>query len=386
MTWVTTVDRSTTRARISLTLVFFLHATVFASWTPHIGDLRRRLGISEAELGVALMGEPLGSFALMLLAGAIIVRLGSGRVLRWSLRAFAVTTVMIGLSGSLLSLFLLLALWGGVLGTLNIAMNTQAVTVEKKHRQPIMSSFHAAWSLGAFAGSALGSLGNSTSLPLVLQLAITAILALAVIESVNRWFLPQADEEAPTAPRFARPTRPLLVLSLIAICGLFSEGAAVAWSSVYFRDVLAVGPGLVGLGYGAYSLSMFIGRVVGDRIVRFFGPVVTIRTLTGLACGGFTMALLSRDLVVATLGFALLGLGLACVMPLVIRAAGALSGVSTPAAVAAVSTSGWFGVVLGPPLIGIVASALSLTTALALVVVLTGVVFSLAPAVRSAHR
>ncbi len=126
--------------------------------------------------------------------------------------------------------------------------------------------------------------------------------------------------------------------------------------------------------------------MVGDRIVRFFGPVVTIRTLTGLACGGFTMALLSRDLVVATLGFALLGLGLACVMPLVIRAAGALSGVSTPAAVAAVSTSGWFGVVLGPPLIGIVASALSLTTALALVVVLTGVVFSLAPAVRSAHR
>lgn len=356
MTWVTTVDRSTTRARISLTLVFFLHATVFASWTPHIGDLRRRLGISEAELGVALMGEPLGSFALMLLAGAIIVRLGSGRVLRWSLRAFAVTTVMIGLSGSLLSLFLLLALWGGVLGTLNIAMNTQAVTVEKKHRQPIMSSFHAAWSLGAFAGSALGSLGNSTSLPLVLQLAITAILALAVIESVNRWFLPQADEEAPTAPRFARPTRPLLVLSLIAICGLFSEGAR--WpgvrsiSGMYWQSDQAGRSGLWRV------LAQHVHRKGGRRPDRALlrsgrhdkdphrsrlwrihhGPALS------RSCGRHS-------------GLRPVGTGVGLCDASGDQAAGALSGVSTPAAVAAVSTSGWFGVVLGPPLIGIVASA-----------------------------
>lgn len=372
-------------ARGSLIVVFVLHAAVFASWTPHIPDIRHDLGLSEARLGLALAGEPIGSMGVLLVAGAIVARYGSSQILRWGVRALAVATAVVGLADTFAALFLVLCLWGAVLGTLNIAMNTQALTIERLHRRPILAGFHAAWSLGGFAGAALGSFGDSTAVPLWLQLGLTAGAAMLITELTSRWYLSHGHEERSSGPRFVRPTGPLVRLSLIAVCGFTCEGTAAIWAAVYLQEVVAVRAGLAGAGYAAYALAMFVGRVVGDPVAARVEPVLLMRLLATIAGLGFLLALLVPSLVSAVVGFALLGLGLSGLMPIVLRTVGRLPDQPTAPSVAAISTAGWLGLVGGPPLVGFLATCLTLSLALGLVVVLSAVVFSLAPAVRRAE-
>jgi len=172
------LDRS---PRSVITGVFVVQAFLFASWTAHIPQLKAQLGLSDASLGIALLGPPVGSISAMILSGYLLPRLGSALMVRACLAGYCLTGALVGGTGSLLGLFLALVLWGAFQGALDVSMNTQAIAVERSVGRPIMSGLHGGWSIGAFAGAALGAGGVAIGLSLRDQLALLGVLVLVAV-------------------------------------------------------------------------------------------------------------------------------------------------------------------------------------------------------------
>ena len=369
-------------ARLATSAVFFVHAVLFASWTPHIPAIKTALGLSDASLGVALLGVPVGAVGAMLAAGALVSRWGSAAVMRVTLRGYVVAPVSLGLADSSISLFAVLACWGMFYGSLDVAMNAHAGSVERKYGRSIFASFHACWSLGAFIGTGLGSASVALGISLPWHMLGLGLLIGAVTLPLTRWALPAhaepTGEPATGGRRLARPTPVLIGLGLIVFCGLLCEGAAADWTAVYLRDSLSVAGGLAGLGYAAFTGAMFIGRLTGDRLISRFGPRNAVRAGTALAGLALAAGLALNQPTTAIAGFALLGVGLSLVVPSVFSASTHLPDTPPGPALALTTTFGWLGFLCGPPVIGLLASKLTLPVSLGLVAVLCLVVTVLA--------
>jgi MFS family permease len=363
-------------------VVFFGHALLFASWTAHIPQVKSHLGLTDARLGLALFGAPIGSLAAMLLTGRLLVRFGSRRMVQATLLGYCLTGVGVGLATTQLELFGALAVWGVFQGSLDVSMNTQAIIVERALGRPVMSGFHGAWSTGGFAGAGLGALAVARGLSLGGQLVILGLVAVLVAGAASTRMLP--DPPPTTAPRLEAPDRRrpfgvlrnpvVLVLGAVALACMLCEGAAADWSAVYLHDSLRTTPAVAGLGYAAFSAAMVALRLTGDRLLVRVARRTLLPALAAGATVGFAAALLVRTPLAGLLGFACLGVGVALVVPSAMSAAGRLPGVHAGTAVAAVSAIGWIGFVGGPPLIGHLAQAISLPTTLALLPVLTAVI------------
>jgi len=352
--------------RVALSAIFFLNGAVLASWLPHIPAVKSRLGAGDARLGLALLGMAAGSVVALSLAGWLVGRLGS-RV------ATSVATVLFCLamplplwSPSLTGLALTLALLGACNGLLDVSMNAQAAALQERLGRPIMSSLHALFSVGGVAGALLaaGAIGAGVGAAgHVLGAALLALLAAALA-------LPRLSPPAPagdgTAPVLARPSRALLGLGLLAFLGLLAEGSMADWSAVYLHDTLGASPSLAAVGFAAFSLAMAAGRFAGDALVSRFGPRAVLRASGAIAAGGLGAALLVGRPAAAILGCALVGLGIANVVPIVFGAAARVPG-EPGRALAAVATIGYLGFLCGPPLIGAAGEAAGLGVGLALV-------------------
>jgi fucose permease len=272
------------------------------------------------------------------------------------------------------------------MGSLDVSMNMHGVTVERRYGRPILAGFHAAFSLGGLSGAALGALAARLALDARVHLAIAAAVAAVVGLAWSRRFLPgTADAAARTEPVFARPPRQLWALGALAFACLVIEGASADWSGVYLHEELGTGPALAALGFTAFSVTMTAGRLIGDRLVEAAGSVRLVRAGGLWAAAGFGLALLAGRPVAALAGFACLGAGMASIVPIVFRAAGQVPGVLAGVSIAAVSTVGYFGFVVGPPLIGGVAELIGLPAALGVLVALALAVAALAPTT-AAHR
>jgi MFS family permease len=375
---------ATTRAQRAATVaVFVSHGLLFASWTAHIPQIKDRLGLTDGALGLALLGAPVGSVAAMLVVARILPRLGSKRMVQISLLGYSLAGPLVGLAGSLAALFAALFAWGAFQGTLDVSMNTQAVTVERAASRPLMSGFHACWSIGAFAGAGIGALGVAAGLSLTPQLLLLAVPVLLIAGGLTTLMLPDParSEEASTGERagrqdktrrtMARLSRPVLILGAIAFASMLCEGASADWASVYLRGSIHVGAGEAGLGYTAFALMMVLVRLSGNRLLAVFPRRRLLPALAIVATVGFAAGLLGGSAASVLVGFGCLGIGLALVIPTVNSAAGRLPGLSPGAAIAMVSAWGWAGFVFGPPIIGELASATSLTAALGILPVLT---------------
>jgi MFS family permease len=352
-------------ARVSTALVFAVHAAVFAAWTPHIPEVKDRLGLNDGTLGLALLGAPVGSVIAMLAAGGAIAKWGSKRVVLLTFLAYALVSPALGFAPSPVWLFVALAFWGGFQGALDVAMNSQAIAVESAYGRPILSSFHAWWSAGAFVGVGLGGLAVAFRVDLRVQMITVTVLLLLAAWPLTRGMF--GDDRAVDEHKLGLPWRDrrVLVLGAIMFGGLLCEGAIGDWAAVYLRDTVGVPIGRVGLGYAVFAVMMFLGRVGGDRWVARFGPTRVVGGLAALGGVSFGLALLAGQFWLALLGFALFGLGIACIVPVVFSSAAAQSDAHAGQAIAGVATAGWAGFLLGPPLIGLVSHATSLTLALA---------------------
>ena len=366
--------------RIAVTAVFVAHGLLFASWTAHIPHVMRHLGLSDGTLGIALLGAPAGSVAAMLLASYLIPRLGSRRVVQVALVGYCATGPLVGLTGSLAALFGALFIWGAFQGTLDVAMNTQAIAVERAGRSVLMSGLHGSWSIGSFAGAGIGALAVGAGLGLTPQLLILGTIALLGAGLLTSRMLPDATgrpgaERPRTGTRSAsRWSGGMMLLGAIAFAGMLCEGASADWASVYLSGPLHATGVVPGLGYAAFALAMVTVRLSGNRLLRRFRPSRLLPVLAAVATAGFAAGLAIGRPAAAIAGFVFLGIGLASVIPAVFSAAGRIAGLHPGTAVATVSACGWTGFVCGPPLIGHLASLASLPLALGLLPFLTAFV------------
>jgi MFS family permease len=252
------------------------------------------------------------------------------------------------------------------------------------YRRSLMSSFHAAFSIGGIAGSLTGGLAAAAGIGVVSHLAVAGILLGAVALVVPRWLLPSSvDAAGDGAPEFSlRIPRAVIVLGLVGFCALLAEGAMADWTAVYLRDVVGTGAGVAAMGYAVFSVGMALGRLSGDRVMDRTDARAIVRWGGLVAATGLTLSLAVDVPLVTATGFGLVGIGLAIIVPIAFGTAGKLPEVARGQGIAAVTTLSYLGFLSGPPSIGLIASATSLRVALALVVGLLVGMTLLAGAIR----
>jgi fucose permease len=369
-------------ARIAVTIVFFASGGAYGSWVARIPTLQREHEATTSELGLALFGVAAGAVVALPVAGWLTARLGSRRVTRASLLAVAISLPLIGLAPSLPLLGAAFAAFGAAGATLDLAMNAHGVAVEERYARPILSGFHASFSLGGLTGAAAGGLAAAVPISPAVHLGGAAAVVLGIALWSRRALLPAAVDVVP-GPVYGRPTPALLALAVVAFAALLAEGAAGDWSGVYMNDVVGTGEGAATAAFIAFSLTMTLGRIAGDRLTAAWGADVLTRRAGVLGGSGLGLALLFDSPLAGVAGFACLGAGLATVIPIVFRAAGRSTG-SPGAGIAAVSTVGYSAFLVGPPAIGFFADAIGLRLSLATVVALLAVIAALASATRPA--
>ncbi len=368
-------------ARLAVAAVFFINGAGLANWFVRIPDVKDKLGLSEGALGIALLGAAVGALLVMPLTGALVARMGSRPVVRITALFYCLTLALPPLAPSLPSLMLALVALGAGNGALDVAMNAQAVAVERDYRRPIMSSFHALWSIGGLVGASVGGALASRSIGTDVHLIwVAAVLGVSAVVASGR-LLPAGADSGSRGPAFARPTRALAGLGVISFCVLLGEGAMHDWSAVYLRGTLETGPGLAAAGYAAFSLAMAAGRLAGDRLEQALGPVFLVRLGGAVAAGGLGAALAIGHPAAAIVGLACAGAGFSIVFPMALSAAGSTPGMAPGAALAALTTVGYSGFLVGPPMIGFLAEAVGLGGALYVVVGLSATIAVLAGAV-----
>jgi MFS family permease len=379
-------ERALRSSRLAVAGVFFLNGFGFASWVVRIPTVQEKLALSEGPLGVVLLGGVAGSLLAMPFAGWLVSRVGSRPVVATSAFLTSLALPLLAFAPNMPLLVLAFVLLGITVGALDVSMNAQAVAVEKGYGRPIMSSFHAAFSLGGLAGAASGGSVASLGVGIAPHLLGVAVLTAVATFPAYRALLPASTHVAGEGPAFARPTRALAGLGVIAFCVLLGEGAMADWSAVYLSGTLETGPGFAAAGYAAFSLTMAAGRLIGDRLVQRLGPVTLVRSGGALAALGLGLSLAVGQPAVALVGFACAGAGFSIVFPVALSAAGRAKGVAPGPAIAAVSTAGYSGFLVGPPAIGFLAEAVGLGTALYVVVLLSATIAVLSRTVGAAAR
>lgn len=371
------------RHRAAVTAVFAVNGAAFASLFSRLPDLQRQHELGDGALGLILLA---GAIALMVaqpLAGGVAARRGSAPLTVAGGLAYTVGLALPGLAPTPALFAVAIVVVAASSGVMDVSMNAQAYAVAQRHRREIFASFHAAFSFGALAGAAAGSLAAGAPLRPAAHLPIVAALLVAVLLAVRPWLLPASADARADALRFVRPTRGLAALGALAFCVLIAEGAVGDWSAILLDRETEAGPSLAALGLAAFSLTMGFGRLAADPLADRLGRVAVIRAGGVLAAVGLALALAGGTAESGIAGFAVMGAGLAGLFPLALTAAAEGSASAAPA-LAAVSTSGYFGFILGPALIGLVSDATSLPTALAIVVLLCLAAAALARAARPA--
>lgn len=347
--------------RLAVRLAFLVAGFGVACWAPLVPFARQRLGIDEGMLGVLLLCLGLGSVAAMVAAGMLSTRLGTRPVIVASGLGLALVLPLLTVAATPWTLGLALMAFGACLGSLDVAMNINALEVERAAGRPLMSGFHALYSVGGFVGAAFMTLLLSMQLePLHATLLGAALMAVAVAVA---WPYVLATETSAGGALFVMPRGIVWLMALLAAATFLAEGAVLDWSALLLTEGGLVAPAQGGLGFMLFSVAMTAGRFAGDAVVTRLGDLRTLVVGGIVAVLGVAVLLLAPLREVAFAGFVLLGLGASNLVPVLFRRAGQQRVMPAAFAVSAVTTAGYAGVLLGPALIGFVAEAVGLSTA-----------------------
>lgn len=359
--------------------LFALVGTAFGSWAARVPDISAQVGATHSSLGVALFCISAGALVSMQAAGLLSARFGPGRVAAAGAVLVSVSVALPGTATSLVSLCAALLVFGAATGLANVAANSPGVQIQQALGRPVMSTMHAGFSFGGLFGALTGGLA-SLFITAGWHLAVVAVLCLGVAGAIGRTLTGFRFSEAVPAPGQSAKRSSVagvglivVLLGLIAGSTAFAEGALTDWASLHLRENLHATPVVAASGYAAFSLAMACARLNGRRMIVRYGDTVVLVTGALLAAAGMLAGVLAATPYLALAGFVLVGLGLANVFPLAIAKAGLLGG---PRGVARASTVGYTGLLGGPPIIGFLAGAWSLSMALlsvSLLAVLAGV-------------
>ncbi|MDR6668381.1 MFS transporter [Rhizobium sp. 1399] len=344
-----------TRSRAAVSLLFLMNGFVVGCWAPKIPDFAERLGLTKFELGLMILVFGFGSLVMMPIAGAQIAKHGSRVVVRVLAVCLLPMLLALTLAPNVIIGAISLFLFGGFMGAMDVAMNANAVAVEKSMRRAIMSSCHAFWSLGGLIGSGLGGLVISR-LGILGHAELATVLA-AVFLAVA-WPMVLADPPHPDTKKEKTklPMVPLpWLLGVMALFCMVPEGAVLDWGALYLRQEMGASVALSGLGFAAFSAAMATMRFAGDLVRDRLGGVKTLRICTLFAIVGMLLASLAPNAEIAIIGFALCGIGISNMVPIAFSAAGNIPGLKPGIGISVVTTLGYSGMLVAPSVIGFVA-------------------------------
>lgn len=359
---------SLVRGRVATSLLFLLFGAALGCWTSRIPAIKSDLGLSDGLLGLALLAFAVGAIAGMMGLGRLVDRWGSTRVMVPMALLEGLLLIPPAFMPTLVTLMAALFVFGLVHGTLNIAMNANGIEVQRAWGRPIVSSFHAVYSIGGFVGAAIGGLFVHQDVSPEITFAAVGVGAVLLAVWAAAWALPQEVPAAQPVPTSGgggvSRSFHLIFLGALAMCTLVGEGTAADWSAVYLHESLGSTPAFAAAAFAAFSVTMTIGRLLGDRLAERFGPVRLVRGCGVLASVGMTVALLIGHPVAGVMGFACLGAGMSCIAPQVYSAAGQRDPARAGAALSLVVSLGYVGFLIGPLVIGGVSTFAGLPVAL----------------------
>jgi predicted MFS family arabinose efflux permease len=345
---------------------FFISGALFATWGVHVPSVKMHYALGESALAIAMLAAGFGALLALTQAGRIVGRFGP--------RAVTLATGLVCASGiafllafeSYAALLAVMLVYGMSSSLMDVSINAEASELERMAGRPLMSGFHALFSLGGMAGAATGSLLHAASVAAPQHLLGAAAVGVATVLLGCSVMLRMEGPPAAGMP-MSLPTGPLALIGLLAALGLIAEGAMYDWSVLYLRQELRADAGVAALAYASFSGAMAAARFAGDRVRARMAAVPLLRWSGVLGAAGMALALAVPHPAAALIGFALVGLGFANVVPVLFSAAARVPGVTPAHGIAAVSAVGYLGMMAGPPLIGFIAEASSLTLGLSAV-------------------
>lgn len=354
------------RMRIAIGVFFFVSGFGFSTWASRIPHIQQQLNLNEAQLGGVLFALPVGLMLTLPVTGTLLNRFNSRRILLIGTVLFNVMMCLLGFVTEIWQLALLLFCFGSSRNLMNISVNAQSVGLQTLYDRSIIASFHGIWSLAGFGGAALGSAMVSAGVQpsyhfLLVGLSLTLISILFFPSTLH-----QQPNQQERRASFSLPNKALFKFGLITFACMACEGTMYDWSGVYFRKAVNAPDNYVTLGYVLYMISMTLGRFTGDWLISKVGikkMLVNSGVLVGI---GFAIASAFPYPITAGAGFMLVGFGVSCVVPLIFSIAGKSKQMSSGSAIASVSTVGYFGFLIVPPVIGFIAQQANLRWSFAL--------------------
>ncbi|KOV74579.1 MFS transporter [Streptomyces sp. AS58] len=352
------MDQKLRAARVATFTYFILNGTLLGMWVVQIPPVEERVGVSHAVLGGFLVLLGLGAFVGMQLAGPLADRLGTRTVLPASALLCSASLALPGLAADAWTLAAALIVFGFGNGCLDVSMNAHAVQVEKAYGRPVMSAFHATFSVGGVLAALAGAAAASRGWTPAATLGTAAVLGMAVSVGAARRLLPagpgpRVDQQpAANEPEKRTTTGRIWMLAVLALMIMLCEGVANDWSALHLKTILGASDSTAALAYGTFAAAMTVGRLLADRVSARFGPAAILRHGAAVAAIGITAVALSPWIPVALAGWALFGAGLSGCVPQLFSAAGHADEGAAGANVSRVAGLGYLGMLAGPAVIG----------------------------------
>ncbi|EPR67453.1 major facilitator superfamily [Cyclobacterium qasimii M12-11B] len=331
--------------RISAGAFFFLTGLCFSSWASRIPDFQQKFSLSEGQLGSVLLGLPLGSLLALPLAAWAVVKFGSRSVVMVGLSLYILVLVGIGFSMDAFFLSVMVFIFGMIGNMMNISLNTQALNLEKDYGRNILGSLHGLWSLAGFAGAGIGGLMVYFKLSPFHHYSIVSLIGVFVIFTFRNGFVPEVQDKSNSVKGMVwrKPDKTLLRLGMVGFCGMMCEGCMFDWSGVYMNKVVMAPAYLVPTGYIAYMGSMAIGRFAADKLAHRFGMISVLQGSGILIFSGLVLSIAYPFVYTVIIGFLMVGLGTAAIVPLCFSLAANSTSLPTGIAIAMVSTISFLG-------------------------------------------
>ncbi|SFD76144.1 Fucose permease [Chitinophaga sp. CF118] len=361
-------------ARIAITIFFFISGFGFSSWASRIPDIQHKLNLNEAQLGSILFALPLGLILTLPVTGILLQRYSSRNIMMVGALVFNLMLALIGFASTSWQLVIVLFCFGCSRNLMNISMNAQSIGVQTLFSKSIITTFHGVWSLAGFGGALIGLLMVNLTVPtswhfLAVGLSMVVLGFFAFPTSLHQ------PPSTSSGKRLILPDKHLLKFGLVSFAVMSCEGTMYDWSGIYFQKAVHAPKGIVTAGYVAYMIAMATGRFSGDKLVHKWGIPTIIKYSGLLIFCGLLLAALFPSPIPAGIGFMMTGVGVSCVVPLVFSMAGRSKSMGSGSAIAAVSTVGYLGFLMVPPVVGFLAEAAGLRWSFAIIACL-GMVIS----------
>lgn len=359
------------RSRIAVKLIFFLNGFVHANLASRFPFVQELFHIDNGMLGLVLLSSSFGALFAMPFTGWLIIRNGSRRITIISVFAYCIFVPLVPLMSGIPGLVLIFFIMGLTAGMLDVSMNSQAVMVEQQHGKPIMTSFHALFSIGMVAGASFGALFVKLQSTLLIHLlVITGLSVASAFWARYHLIHDKPKEKVKEEPAFRLPNAAMVSIGVIAFCSMLGEGAMADWSTNYMENIAHADKALAPIGLSAFALAMTIGRLFGDSARAKYGDSALMVFCGSVATVGLSFAIIFVHPFAVIAGLFMVGIGLSSIVPIAYSIAGNAKGLSPGVGLAMVTTVGYSGFLFGPPLIGLMAEWQSLRIALCAIIFL----------------